>query len=40
MLAGQQRDRILAVRASTQHKRQLRAKVQRAHVTHLAGSPR
>ena len=36
MLATQQRDGILAVRAATRHKRELVGKVRRAHLTHLA----
>ena len=36
MLAGQQRDGILAVRAATLHKRELVGKMRRAHLTHLA----
>ena len=36
MLATQQRDGILAVRAATTHKRELMGKMRRAHLTHLA----
>jgi len=36
MLATQQRDGILAVRAATMHKRELVGKVRRAHLSHLA----
>ena len=36
MLATQQRDGILAVRAATLHKRELVGKMRRAHLTHLA----
>jgi hypothetical protein len=36
MLATQQRDGILAVRAATGHKRELVGKMRRAHLTHLA----
>jgi hypothetical protein len=36
MLASQQRDGILAVRAATRHKRELVEKMRQAHLTHLA----
>ena len=36
MLATQQRDGILAVRAATLHKRELMGKARRAHLAHLA----
>jgi hypothetical protein len=36
MLATQQRDGILAVRAATRHKRELVRRIRRAHLTHLA----
>ncbi len=36
MLATQQRDGILAVRAATRHKRELVQRIRRAHLTHLA----
>jgi hypothetical protein len=36
MLATQQRDGILAVRAAAGHKRELMGKMRRAHLTHLA----
>ena len=36
LLATQQRDGILAVRAATRHKRELAQQIRRAHLTHLA----
>jgi hypothetical protein len=36
MLATQQRDGILAVRAATRHKRELAQQIRRAHLNHLA----